>query len=128
MFMISVKLPKNRVPTLDGNILNWSRFWDRFKAAIDSRDHLPQTKKLVYLRHAVKDGPAKMVIEGLSQSAETYTVRIDCLHKSYDSPRLVHQVHIHAIIEAHSLRDNTRKELRRLHDVTNQHLRALKKH
>ena len=35
-------------------------------------------------------------------------------------------MHVRAITEAPSLRDGSGKELQRLHEVTNQHLRALK--
>ena len=87
---------------------------------------MPQAEKLVYLRHAVKDGPAKRIIEGLSQSAETYTEAIDGLQKRYDRPHLIHQAHVRAITEVPSLSDGSGKELRRLHNVANQNLRALK--
>ena len=33
----------------------------------------------VYLQHALKDGSAKPIIEGLSQSGEQYTEAVDCL-------------------------------------------------
>ena len=61
----SVKLPKISVPTFDGNILNWSTFWDQFNVVIHSSTQLSDSQKLVYLREVVKDGPAKSVIEGL---------------------------------------------------------------
>ena len=48
------------------------------------------------------------------------------MRKRYDRPRLIHQAHVRVIVEAPSLRDDSGKELRRLHDVANQHLRTLK--
>ena len=44
----------------------------------------------------------------------------------YDRPRLIHQAHVRKIIEIPSLKDGSEKELRRLHDTAQQHLRALK--
>ena len=126
MVPTSMKLPKISIPTFDGNILNWSMFWDQFNVAIHSSTQLSNSQKLVYLRKALKDGPAKSVIEGLSQSSESYSEAIDCLAQRYDRPRLVHQAHVRAIVDAPSLRDGSGRELRRLHDVANQHLRALK--
>ena len=61
-----VKLPKIDVPTFDGNILNWTSFWEQFEVSIHSKDQLSIAEKLAYLRHAVKDGTAKHMIEGLS--------------------------------------------------------------
>ena len=65
-------------------------------------------------------------MEGLSSSGEQYKEAIDCLRKRYDRPRLLHQAHVRAILEAPALKDGNGKELRRLHDTANQHLRALK--
>ncbi len=43
-----------------------------------------------------------------------------------DRPRLIHRTHVQMIIETPSLKDGTGKEIRRLHDKVQQHLRALK--
>ena len=63
-----IKLPKINVPTFDGNMLHWTSFWEQFEVSVHSKDRLSVAEKLVYLRHAVKDGPAKHVIEGLMGS------------------------------------------------------------
>ena len=121
-----VKLPKLSVPTFDGNIVNWRSFWEQFTISVHDRANLSLSEKLTYLKHAVKDGAAKHVVEGLSASGNQYEEAIDCLCKRYDRPRLLHQTHVRAIVDAPSLKDGSGKELRRLHDTANQHLRALK--
>ena len=121
-----VKLPKIEVPTFDGNFLNWGHFWEQFNATVHAKEHLSDVDKLAYLQHALKDGTAKYTIEGLAQSAGSYKEAIDCLQKRYDCPRLIHQAHVRAIVEAIPLKDGHGRELRRLHDVVNQHLCALK--
>ena len=80
----------------------------------------------MYLRHALKSGSSKSIIEGLSRSGEQYAEAVECLKARYDRPRLIHQSHVRAIIEAPALKDGNGKELRRLHDTVQQHLRALK--
>ncbi len=90
------------------------------------RTNLSPSEKLTYLRHAVKDGSAKHVVAGLSGSGDQYDEAIDCLCKRYNRPRLLHQAHVRAIIDSPSLKDGAGRELRRLHDTLNQHLRALK--
>ena len=76
----------------------------------------------MYFRHSVKDGTVKGVIEGLSQSGDCYSKAIESLKACYDHPRLICQTHAHMILEATPLRDGTGKELRRLHDIVQQHL------
>ena len=94
-----VKLPKIDVPTFDGNILNWQTFWEQFSIAIHECSSLSDTEKLVYLRHSLKDGAAKKVIEGLSRSGYQYAEAIMCLKSRYDCPRLIHQTHVKKIVE-----------------------------
>lgn len=99
---------------------------DQFNITIHSRNQVSHSEKLVYLREAVKDGPAKSVIEGLCQCAENHSEAIDCLQQRYDKPCLIHQAHVGAIVGAPPLCDDNGKKLGRLHDVTNPHLQALK--
>ena len=78
------------VPTFDGNILNWNTFWQQFDLAIHSKVQLDDTEKLTYLRDALKDGPARHVIESLTHDAWCYKEAIDCLKKRYDQPRVIY--------------------------------------
>ena len=80
----------------------------------------------MYLRQSLKDGTAKGVIEGLSRSGNCYSEANESLKVHYDRPQLIHQTHVRMILEATPLRDGTGKELRRLYDVVQQHLQALK--
>jgi len=119
-----VRLPKISVPTLDGNVINWRSFGNNSQClCIIGAIYLLQ--KSSRIKHAVKDGPAKHVVEGLSGSGDQYKQAVDSMCKWYDYPRLLHQAHVRAIIDAPSLKDGSGKELRRLHDTVNQHLRAL---
>ena len=87
---IGIKLPKMNVPTFDGNILNWNTFWQQFDMAIHSKAQLEDTEKLAYLKDALKDGPARHIIQSLTHDAECYEEAIDCLRKRYDQPRMIH--------------------------------------
>ena len=122
----SVKLPKLEVPTFDGTVLNWSTFWEQFQISVHSRSDLADPEKLAYLRNAVKGGSAKNVIEGLSRSGQQYIEAIESLKSRFERPRLIHQAHVRKILEAPICKDGSGKELRRLHDCAQQHLRALK--
>ncbi len=106
-----VKLPKLDVPTFDGNLINWQSFWEQFAVSVHDRDKLSNAEKLAYLKHALKDGTAKQVVEGLSTSGEQYKEAVDCLKKRFDRPRLLHQAHVKAILDAPALKEGTGKEL-----------------
>ncbi len=122
----SSKLPKLNVPTFDGEVLHWQQFWEQFHVSIHSRKGLSDAEKLVYLQQAIKQGSARSAIEGLSQSGEQYKEAVDCLKNRYNRPRLIHRAHVRTIMDTPPLKDGGGRELRRLHDVLLQHLRALK--
>ena len=44
----------------------------------------------------------------------------------YDRSRLIHQTHVKKVVEIVPLKEGSGKELRYLHDIAQQHLRALK--
>ena len=121
-----VKLPKIDTPRFDGNVLNWRSFWEQFNVAIHGRKTLSNTEKMAYLKNAIKDSPVKATIDGLSQSGDNYQEAVDTLKARYDHPRLVHQAHVRSIVDAPSLKEGSGRELRRLYDAVQQHLRALK--
>ena len=118
----SSKLPKLNVPTFDGEVLHWQQFWEQFEVAVHNRSSLSDAEKLVYL----KQGSARSAIEGLSQSGDQYKEAIDCLKSRYSRPRLIPRAHVRTIMDTPPLKEGSGKELRRLHDVLLQHLRALK--
>ena len=78
------------------------------------------------LQNAIKDKTAKNLIAGLTKSSGHYDEAVKCLQERYDRPRQIHQTHVRCIVEAPSLKDGTGKEIRALHDIIVQHLRALK--
>ena len=121
-----VKLPTLDVPTFDGDMLNWNQFWEQFCVSVDSRMNLSDAEKLVYLQQAVKKGSARSTIDGLSQTGDNYKEALTCLKSRYDRPRLIYRTHVQKIVDTPSLKDGNGKELRRLHDTIQQHVRALK--
>ena len=84
--MTGVNLPRIEIPTFDGKIFNWHLFWKQFQAAVQDKPQLEEVDKLPYLREALKDGPARNVIKGLTQTAESYQQAVRCLKDCYDRP------------------------------------------
>ena len=95
--------------------------------SLHSRPQLTDLVKLASLRQALKDWSARYLIEDLSGSGSSYNEAIKMLRKRYDPPRLLHKVHVRAVIEAPALKDGIYgRELRILHVTLSQNLRALK--
>ena len=113
-------------PHLMAISLNGSVFWEQFCISVHDRSSLPDSEKLIYLQHALKDGSAKHVIKGLPLSGIHYTEAVKCLTSRYNRLRLIHQTHVKTILEVPSLKEGTRKELHRLRDTVQQHLHTLK--
>ena len=82
----------------------------------------PRRKSLCLYR----DRTAKSLIAGLTKSSDHYDEAVKCLQERYDRPRQIHQTHVRRIVEATPLKDGTGREIRALHDLVVQHLRALK--
>ena len=120
------KLPKLDVPTFDGDVLHWQPFWEQFETSVHNHTSLSKAEKLVYLQQAIRNGSAKTAIEGLSHSGDQYDEAVSCLKGRYNRPRLIHRAHVRTIMDTPPLKDGSGKELRRLHDALQQHLRALK--
>ena len=64
--------------------------------------------------------------KGSSTSGEFYAEAIETLKARYNRPRLIHQSHVRMILDAPGLKEGTGREIRRLHNTVQQHLRALK--
>ena len=121
-----VRLPKLDVPTFDGDILKWTTFGEQFMVSVHDRPHLSKAEKLAYLRHSLKEGAAKNIIEGLSMSGDQYDEAVKCLKNRFNRPKLIHEAHVQSIIEIPTLKEGSTKELCALHDTAQQHIRALK--
>ena len=59
-----VKLPKISVPMFDGNIMNWSSFFEHFEVSVHNKEILKDFYKLVYmyLREVLNNRSTKQVI------------------------------------------------------------------
>ena len=82
--MGGVNFPPIEVPKFDGIIMKWRPFWEQFQAAIQNKPHLEDVDKLTYLRDAIKGGRAMYVIQGGTQTAESYGEAIKYLEDSYE--------------------------------------------
>ena len=74
-----VRLPKISIPTFDDKIVSWKRFWEEFDATIHTKAGLNDIEKLTYLQDAIKDSPARFMIQGLTRTSKNYEEAVKCL-------------------------------------------------
>lgn len=118
----NIKLPKLDFNKFTGNILEWKEFWDSFESAIHSNTKLRNVDKLNYLRSKL-DGSAKAVISGLELTNENYQVALKLLEKRFGNKRKMINARYEAILQLPKASQD--KELRRMFDTLETHLRAL---
>ena len=124
--LYNLKIEKKRITNSWWNILNCWIFWEQLDSAIHGKPQLTDNDKLTYLREALKGGPARNVIESLTQTSESYNEAIRCLQKCYDWPCVLLQVHVQKIQETSPLKTGSGQELHQLHDHLQQYIRVLK--
>ena len=83
-----VRLAKLEIEKFDGDVINWSSFWDQFSSAIHENDSLSKINKFIYLKSFLCDS-AKLTISGLSLSSEKYKEAIDLLKQHYGNTQIL---------------------------------------
>ena len=81
----------------------------------------------MHLQEAVKDGPARFVIQGLTRTSKIYEKVIRCLKERYDDLYASFKRNTSAcsIVDAVPVKNGSDKEIRRLYNGATQHYRAL---
>ena len=121
-----VKLPKISLSRFNGRPVNWIPFWDSYESAIHSNHVLSGVDKFNYLR-SLLDGVAFDAIAGLTLSSSNYQQAIDILHKRFGNKQVIVSNHMDILMNMDAvLSDRHLKDLRRLYDNTESHVRSLK--
>lgn len=120
---ISSKLPKLDLIKFNGDILQWSGFWDRFEANVDCKE-LRDVEKLAYLLGSLED-KALETVSGLAITNGNYSIAIEILRKRFGSTDRVIDAHYTAISNI-KLSSNKPSSCRFTLDTVEKHLRVLK--
>ena len=65
------------------------------------------------------------VIQGLTQTADSFGEAIKYLQDCYNRPRVTHHEHVWSILQAPIMKGNNDKELLKLYDTCEQHIREI---
>ncbi|KHJ39855.1 hypothetical protein D918_10112 [Trichuris suis] len=114
-------LPKWELPKFDGNVLEFTAFWDQFETAMHSRDDVSDVTRFVYLRAALAGNPLK-AISGYSVTAANYPIVVQVLKNCFSKPRVIVERHILALVQIEGCESESTHHLRKLHDTFMQHV------
>ena len=119
-----LRLPKLNLPTFSGSYTEWMSFFDLFRAAVDSNTQLTDSEKLNYLRACLKGDAAKLICS-VSITDANYAIAMGLLTDRYANKRSIVQAHLQSIWSQPSMKVESASGLRKLLEVTNEHLRSL---
>ena len=119
------KLPAITIPSFSGDILNWPTFWQKFRAAVHDHDDLPKSTKLAYLRTAITDPEAEILLNPAIDGPETYERLVKELHQRYSRTKKIHRGLVAKLNNLPPAKYNS-KELRRLVDSASSYVECLR--
>ena len=119
-----MRLPNLQMPTFTGAYTDSVSFSDLFKAAVGSSTLLSDSERLNYLKACIK-GDAAKIISSLRITDVNYPIAWQLPKDRYDNTRRIVHAHLQAIWSQSSMKLESGSGLRKLHETTNEHLRAL---
>ena len=119
-----MKLRELQLPAFTGSYTDWMSFFDLFKASVDSNTHLSNSEKLNYLNACV-NGEAARLISSISITDANYNIPFALLKDRYENERSIIQAHLQAIWSQPVLKTESAFGLRKLLELSNEHLRTL---
>ena len=82
---VKVNLPKMQLPCFDGNIQQWTEFWEMFSTSVDQQN-LPKVSKFTYLKGVLR-GAAAAAISGIAITNENYDLAVTLLKERFGKIR-----------------------------------------
>ncbi|XP_054737886.1 uncharacterized protein LOC129244294 [Anastrepha obliqua] len=117
-------LPRIKVPSFDGNFLQWIPFKDLFNSLVISNTALTNTQRLQYLKDSLT-GEAKNALDNITTTDANFKIAWDLLKSKYENKRVIINAHLTAITKLPSAQKESASALRSLLDGVTSSIRAL---
>ena len=91
------RLPKLDLPHFDGDVLQWSTFWDSYESTIHLNHTLTAVQKFSYLK-AQLQGSAAQTIAGFALTNANYDTAVSLLYERYGQPHKIRQAYMQALL------------------------------
>ena len=92
-----VKLPKLSIRPFEGDITQWTGFWDSFNSAIHTNASLTNIDKFNYLRSLLKS-TAREAISGLTLTEANYGEAISVLKRRFGNKQQIISRHMDTLV------------------------------
>ena len=120
-----VRLPKLELRRFDGELTEWTAFWDSYESAIHNSIDLSAIDKFTYLR-SLLEGPAATAIAGLTLSSPNYAEAITILKKRFGNKQAIVSRHMDTLMNLEAVASqNNYQGLRQLYNLMESHVRGL---
>ena len=96
------KLPKLVLKTFDGDITNWTTFWDSYKSAIHSDLTVSKVDKFTYLQ-TLLEKKAKEVVSGLALTFNNYDQAVSILEKRFGNKQAIIHRHMYILLSVEGI-------------------------
>lgn len=113
------------LPRFNGNIQDWSSFFDIFQAMVHRDEGYSAAQKFYNLRSCL-DGPALDLVRSTPVCDGNYEVVIQLLKQRYDNRSLVIQSHIRSILNCPYMEESPASSLQNLFACVTTHVAALR--
>ena len=122
----TVRLPKLELKHFNGNLVEWTTFWDSYSSSIHENQNLSQIDKFNYL-HSLLEKSAADAISGLKITSANYQEAIDILITRFGNQQQIVNTHMNSLLNLPKVANvDDLKGLRQLHDKVESHIRGLK--
>jgi len=105
------KLPELQIPKFDGNLLEWTHFYNSYKTLILDDNSLSKFEKFMYLKCYLKGEP-KELLEALEPSDHNFDTALDLLKTRYDDKTAIINAHLRGLLENSKFTKCTSQNLR----------------
>ena len=121
-----VKLPKLELKRFNGNLTEWSTFWDSFESSVHNHPSLSGVDMFNYL-HSLLEGTTSEAISGLKLTSANYEEAIAVLKKRFGNKQQIIARHMEMLLNIDAVTSQYNlKGLRYLYDTVESQVRGLK--
>ena len=120
----SAKLPKIELPSFEGDVREWTSFWEVFEVLVDRDTTLEDISKFLYLQSALK-GDANKTISGLSLNAANYQTAKELLTGRYGRKETIIFTHVQDLLVLGVAQHPTIRQMWDFYDLLQSHVRSL---
>ena len=117
-------MPKLILPKFQGDIANWSAFWDSYQSAVHENSSIAIVDKFNYLNSLLED-PAARTIQVLTLNEGNYDSAVRLLKDRFGRPQQIVSAHMEELLKISPCVRDKPSSLRYVYDKINVNIRGL---